>query len=163
MRVSEQVIKTSIQHENDIQVPSQEEVELDWKKSLTEVLSKSHYEMKNDKAWANFSQSMRELCPETTWLSICENSNKEDDTHTIASIQDWLEKLVATEAWPFPEKVILMMEAGKEYKVIFAKGTKLPFIESSEDIICSPWKDNHSVGWKIQKSEPFKINKAGIA
>lgn len=161
MRVSDQVnYSQSIQIEND--KSSNEEVVLDWKQPLADVLTKSHYETKNEKAWASLCHSMRELCPETKWLSICEAS-KEDHSESIKSFEAWINLLIATPEWPFPDQVILMMSEG-EFKILFSKTTTLlPYAVPFANITVTPWRDNHTNGWKIQKGITFNGSKAGEA
>lgn len=162
MRVSDQLNHSqSIQIENG--KSSQEEVVLDWKQPLSDVLAKSFYEIKNEKAWASLCQTMRESCPETKWLSICEAS-KADVSESIKTFQAWINLLIATPEWPFPEQVILMMSAGEEFKILFSKNTTLlPYVVPFSNITVTPWRDNHTNGWKIQKGLTFNASKAGEA
>jgi hypothetical protein len=161
VRVSDELIHSqSIQIESD--KSSSEEVVLNWKQPLSDVLAKSHYEMKNEKAWASLCQSVRELCPETKWLSICE-STKEDLTESIATFSSWITKLLATPEWPFPEQIILMMTASQEFKILFPKNTKLPYMIPFSNMTVTPWRDNHTSGWKVQKVKTFNGSKAGEA
>jgi len=163
VRVSDQ-----LNHSQSIQIEkntttSQEEVVLDWKQPLADVLAKPHYEIKNEKAWASLCHSVRELCPETKWLSICEAS-KEDITESIKTFHSWIQLLIATPEWPFPEQVILMMSAGEEFKILFSKNTTLlPYVVPFSNITVTPWRDNHTNGWKIQKGVTFNGSKAGEA
>lgn len=163
MRGSDQLIHSqSIQIEKDSS-SSKEEVLLDWKQPLSDVLAKSHYEIKNEKAWASLCHSLRELCPETKWLSICEAS-KEDVSKSIETFQAWINLLIATPEWPFPDQVILMMSAGEEFKILFSKKiTLLPYAVPFSNITVTPWRDNHMTGWKIQKGITFNGSKAGEA
>lgn len=161
MRVSDQ-----FNHSQSIQIEkeksSQEEVYLDWKQPISDVLSKPHFELKNQKAWASVCSSIRELCPETKWLSICEASS-EDISESIESFGGWIHKLITTPEWPFPDQVILMITANKEFKILFSKNTKLPYIVPFSSITVTPWRDNHTSGWKVQKSKTFNSSKAGEA
>lgn len=146
-------------------VSTPDELTINWKSTLQLALCKSHQLQATERAWAHLASSMRDLCPETTWLTIAE-SYEVDEPENIKSFQDWLEALIATPEWPFPEQVIITSTGGKNpsWKILFDKKvTKIPFTTPPMGLSVVPWRDKHNAGWKIAVVDNFNVSKAGEA
>lgn len=138
---------------------------LSWQSVLVQSLGKSEKQILTERAWGNLCQRMRDLCPETKWISIFEQSEK-NDQRLIKSIQVWLETLVTTAEWPFPEQVILMSASDIDgsFRIIFNKNTtKLPYNIPPRAITVSPCRDEHTIGWRIFPVAPQNIKQIGHA
>lgn len=139
------------------------EVEYNWKSALEMGMCKSLQEIKAERSWAGFIARMREICPESNWVSICETPTPKG-RQSLLAIQNWMESIVATPEWPFPEQVLIMSSGKKNnsWLILIPKSaSRLPYIPSPEGIIITPWSDKHSAGWKIIQELPYNMNKAG--
>lgn len=149
-----------------LEIPlEQEHEEIHHWKSTLAALCRPQDQVSTDRSWSRLCSTMRELCPETKWFSVFADSPAVSSAF-ITSVQTWLETLITSPEWPFPEQVILTSEGRTEpsVKIIFSKDTKkIPFVETPEGITVSPWKDKYSAGWKVSASEAYVVNKAGEA
>ena len=152
-------------HQQESSVESVESV-INWKITLHNGLGKSSSLIGFERAWAKLCSRMRTLCPETNWISICE-SCEEIDTRTVIAIQYWLESVIATPEWPFPEQVIISASGGEQpvFRIMLSlqKKTNLPIGKVPNGISVLFWKDNYSHGWLIKSAETFSVNKTGEA
>lgn len=142
------------------------ETVVDWKSTLHTGLGKTSSLIGFERTWSKLCSHMRTLCPETNWISICE-SCEDIDTRTVISIQYWLESLIVTPEWPFPEQVILSATGGEQsiFKVMITSQKKgeLPYGNPPRSISVIFWKDKYSHGWMIKPAETFSVNKTGEA
>lgn len=132
-----------------------QEQKLDWKRVLRERLCLSPEALSVERSLAKLLKRMRDLCPETQWLSISE-ANPFLDQKTILTIQFWLEKAVSDEAWPFPEKVILTSPRtkGDGFRIIIPNQPKLPAIKNTiKNMRITSFSHNNVCGWKIYSEE----------
>lgn len=144
-----------------------EEVQVDWRDILKTALCANESEINTQRKWSTFTQRLRELCPETEWLFIREDGYTSKEAKMISEIQSWMEALIVSLEWPFPERVIISAHSsGKEriYKISFSQkiGT-LPYTPAPSTITVTPWKDEHSIGWKIRFLNSYSVHKAGEA
>lgn len=157
---------TPLQKESNSTPVVQNQTHFDWKKSLAMGLCPNEAQIKSERAWSVMISDLRELCPETIWMSICEDKFEAADFNKISSFHKWLNAIVAQPEWPFPKQVILVASTinGRNFKVLFDKiEFRLPFVSHSADITITPWKDKFSSGWKFVPINTFTVNKAGQA
>jgi hypothetical protein len=153
-----QVIQTT-NIENNVS----KEMDVDWKDVLSLGLCKSSSQISVERTWAKLCSDIRNLCPETNWLTITEDLNI-CDTKTISAIHHWLEALVATPEWPFPKQVTLMINGNKDhcFSILFQGSiAKLPFFVPPTGFALSPWRNEHFSGWKVIQSSVVNSNKIG--
>ncbi|HXH73746.1 MAG TPA: hypothetical protein VNJ08_02205 [Bacteriovoracaceae bacterium] len=142
------------------------EVVINWKRALNEVLCKSEDQTDSERNWARLCNRLRDLCPETNWIFIHDYQTvpqKED----LEALHVWLEGLIAVPTWPFPEQLILTSECNNNehsWKLLFSrKVDKLPFSTPPLSLTIIPFHDQHSSGWHIRAIDSFTINQAGEA
>lgn len=142
------------------------EVVINWKRALTEVLCRNEEQTSSERNWARLCVRLRDLCPETKWTfihNIQSYAQKED----IEALHVWLESLVADPSWPFPEHIIITSEChNKEHswKLLFPRTVvKLPFATPPHSLTIVPYYDKQSSGWHIRAIDSFTINQAGEA
>jgi hypothetical protein len=142
-----------------------EEQIFSWKDVLKSSLGKTEKQINSERSWAKLCQRMRDLCPETTWLSICEQSEQSSQI-LIPSFQSWLESLVATVEWPFPESVILISSGNSKpsVSIIFNKTIHtLPFSPPPKGLSIMACRDEYTHGWLIQPMTSNKYLQIGQA
>ncbi len=135
---------------------------INWRDALTAGLGKSNSHIESERAWGCLCSSMRELCPETEWISLTSEQALGSAKEQVRALQSWLENLVGSAEWPFPKKVMLIAELDN-WKIVFEKSTKLPFIIPPSNLTVSPWRDLHSTGWKVQAINSYNVSKVGEA
>lgn len=167
MRDLEMLIPAIPVQEESVSTPVvQNETNIDWKKSLALGLCPTEAQVKSERAWSMMISDLRELCPETIWMSICEDKFEAADYNKIFAFHKWLHAIVAQPEWPFPKRVILVASNinGRNFKVLFDKiEFRLPFVPHPAGITITPWKDKYSSGWKLTPANTFTVNKAGQA
>jgi hypothetical protein len=139
------------------------ETDLEWKDVLSFGLCKSKSQILVERTWAKLCLDMRTLCPETTWLTITEDLNT-CDSITISAIHHWLEALITTPEWPFPQQVTLMINGNKDhcFSILFQGSiAKLPFYIPPTGFSLSPWRTEHFSGWKLIQSSVINSNQIG--
>lgn len=165
MRVSEEVIPPIPSQTTETPVVAQaQESDLNWKAALTLSQGKTETHLLADRAWGRLCAHIRELCPETEWISIVSNQSQ-TQSHTsenITALQTWIEALIASPAWPFPKQVIMLSE-NDGWKFLIEKSSKIPFVTPPHCLSIIPVTDNHCRGWKIQALNSFNISRAGAA
>ena len=147
---ADSVPQTDVKHEQSIS----------WRDALTLGQGKNESQIKSERAWGLLCTSMRELCPETEWISLATEQSLYNASEEIASIQNWFECLIGSVEWPFPKQIIIMTEKDN-WKIVFEKSTKLPFITPPSNLTVTPWRDIHSIGWKIQAINSYNVSKVG--
>lgn len=150
--IEDSLVQTNVGLE---QIPS-------WRDALAIGLGKSDSQIESQRAWGRLCASMRELCPETEWISLATDQALDNSTEQITAIQVWFERLIASVDWPFPKQIIIQAEKDN-WKMVFEKSTKLPFITPPTNLTVIPWRDKHSVGWKIQAINSYNVSKVGEA
>lgn len=144
---------------------SSAEVQLDWKNVLQHGLAKSQQAVQADKAWASFISQIREKCPETNWLTISEEFHA-SHTHLLRPFQSWVDSLIASPDWPFPDQVLIIALGRKipSWLVVMShQPSRLPLFNSPEGLLITPWKDKYVSGWKITEEKNYNLNKSGEA
>lgn len=157
-------IPETSERSNSAVIPS-EELTINWKSALYLALCKTENLQATERAWSQLCSSIRDLCPETTWITIAE-SHEIHNLHSVRSFQTWLEALIATPEWPFPKQVIITTSGDKNHswKILFDKSiSKIPYTTPPKGLSISPWKDKHNSGWKVMAVDTFNVNKAGEA
>lgn len=149
---TDSVAQTDVRHEQS----------LSWRDALTVGLGKNESQIESERAWGRLCTSMRELSPETEWISLATEQALDNVSEQIAAIQNWFECLIGSAEWPFPKQVIIMAEKDN-WKIVFEKSTKLPFISPPANLTVVPWRDSHSIGWKIQAINSYNVSKVGEA
>lgn len=143
-----------------------ESSELNWKASLKKSLCKNQNEISVERDWATLSATMRSLCPETTWITICENKF-DTENNKFPQITNWLSSLIAVPEWPFPEKVLITSSFDGDVstlRIIFLNiQSNLPYMTPPSGLLVTPWKDKYSTGWEIKNIDSYIINKSGEA
>ncbi len=140
----------------------------DWKVVLDKGLGDDKNVIYQEKAWAQLCSKMREACPETNWYAISERVEKctPDRAVTIDAIGKWLNNLLASSEWPFPEKIILVsvQRPTPSWKIIFEGNyKKLPFTNPPLSLSVIPFRDKFSSGWTIHEIDSYNISKVGEA
>lgn len=131
------------------------EEELDWKKVLRERFCLNSESLSNERSLGKLLKRMRDLCPETQWLSIAE-ANPHLDQKAILAIQFFLEKAISDEAWPFPERIVLVSPRSKDdgFRIIIPNQKNLPTIKNTlKNIRITSFSQNNICGWKIYSNE----------
>ena len=143
-------MSTTVHSENEIKTDI--ETEIDWRKILQNNFSKSENILQSERMWSTFCTQMRDLCPETQWLSIAQINNP-IDRNLLHECKSWLTSLVASSQWPFPEKVILTFNNSAHFKLKISLVTesKLSFDFFSKSLILTPEMSAYACTWVIEK------------
>jgi hypothetical protein len=163
VRSSNEVLpKISEPEKNISEISSTQEVSLNWKNTLEEILCKNPEQINSERAWAKLCSRIRDLCPETSWFSICEDTEI-NQLENIQAIGFWLETMISGSEWPFPVKVIVT-STKDSWKILFSEEiSKLPFATPPAGLTITPWRDKHTSGWKIKAIDSFNVIKEGEA
>lgn len=141
-----------------------QELDVNWRSALSTAICKTDSSIRAERSWAKLLETMRCICPETTWLSVCDNQFTIDDEKKIGSILIWLKALVVNPDWSFPENVILSSsnDKSRNWKLIFfGKEFKLPYEIPPQNITVVPWRDKYSSGWKIIPVDSYNSTNVG--
>jgi hypothetical protein len=138
-------------------------IPLDWRNTLNELNGNPLSQLESERAWGKLCSDLRNLCPETNWISLCkgfENIQVKD----IQNLSSWIKSLIATEGWPFPDKVLLIALGNTPaWKVIFPKGTVLPYLTPPLELTVTATRTEATVGWKISAQESYNLSIEGQA
>lgn len=124
---------------------------LNWKSALQIILCKTANQINSERAWAKLCLRLRTICPETSWYSVCENHEDQDQEQTIQKIGHWLESFIMSTQWPFPEQVmIISLQESSSWRIIFLNQHELPLYPTPEGFSVKTWQDEKSSGWEFQ-------------
>lgn len=142
-------------------------VEVDWKKVLSDSLSLTDQKLEAQRSWAKFSDSLRELCPESEWLFLRDENFIQNETEALKSIENLMKAMTSSEAWPFPEKIFISAEGHDVFRtwkitVLKTEG-QLPFITPATNITMTNWSDEYTHGYKIRAIHSYTSSKSGEA
>ena len=142
-------------------------VNLNWKKALSDVVASELDQVISLRNWATFSQKLKNLCPETEWYFIREEDKYSNDKELISLTWDWINKVVANPAWPFPERITCSIESKKSERfiriAIMSSEGVIPFVSPHQDLCVAPWKKDQTHGWKVFTLPKSQIKKSGKA
>lgn len=128
------------------------EKEIDWKKTLSTHFSRPHEILQAERMWSMFCTHLRDLCPETQWISIARIEHS-IDINLLNECEIWIESLVASAQWPFPEKIILTFNNQEHFKLKISLITdkKISFNSFSKTLAFTPESSTHDCSWVIEK------------
>lgn len=148
---------------------NQDTDELDWRKILSMSLDpRSMERIASERSMAQFLVKIRQICPETTWICVAEQSKFYLSQVEIIRLQTWFERLVAEPVWPSPSQVIIVPDLKTEKKtlsVIFPKLDKkdIPYSVPASNLIVLPYRKGDVHGLTVHFQETFNLNRAGNA
>ena len=90
--------------------------EVDWKKILVSNYSKPRVILTAERSWSKFCINLRDLCPETQWISISQ-IEKPIEQDLLNECESLLKTLIASSQWPFPEKIVLAFNNTSHFKL----------------------------------------------
>lgn len=141
------------------------DIELEWRDVLSVGLCKTSSQITTERTWSKLCTHIRDLCPETNWLAVTEELDA-CDSKMITAIHVWLESLVATPEWPFPNMVTLMIsgKGSPSFEIIFNKSvSKIPFCTPPKELSVMPCRSEHFSGWKLFLSDKIHLSQIGQA
>jgi len=128
--------------------------EIDWKSILVSNYSKSHEILSSERAWSKFCINLRDLCPETQWISISqiENPIEQDLLNECESL---IKRLVASSQWPFPERIVLAFNNKTNFKlkVSLITNKEITFDFFSKKLTLTPAPSPYTCSWEIEKRD----------
>lgn len=140
---------------------------LNWKKALSDVLGSELDQVVSLRNWSTFNQKLINLCPETEWFFVREEDKFTNDKELISLAWEWINKIVANPAWPFPEKISCSIESKKSDRyiriAILSSEGVIPFVSPPQELCIAPWKKDQAHGWKVFALHKSNLKKSGVA
>lgn len=166
--MSTELAKEKPTRSDDISAQSTGTQEVDWRQVLSHSLPASMSAIAAQRAWAQLCRDLRDLCPETDWHFLNDENYTPNETEVLQSFSSFFKSMIASEAWPFPEKVLVIAE-GKDHfrswKVSILKTEgKFPQMNPAPSVTVSQWSDESCHGIKIRSlPSSFISTKSGEA
>ena len=133
---------------------NQADKEIKWKDILAIGLAHSDEQISAERKWSQVCSLLRDLCPETEWISIAQigvkaNAQLIDESITI------LKKMIAHPTWPFPKKVILSLNSSESFglRILLDGQHKLNTTISSEILSVQMVNNKYASGWFFAPKE----------
>jgi hypothetical protein len=154
-------------NKDQITRPENQSGTLNWKKALSDVVASELDQVISLRNWSTLSQKLKKLCPETEWYFIREEDKYSNDKELISLTWEWINKVIANPAWPFPERITCSIESKKSerfirFAIMSSEGV-IPFVSPPQDLCVAPWKKDQTHGWKVFTLPKSQIKKSGKA